>query len=151
MSDKERTGFRSLVYSGWHRPAVLKNFLGTVNAAKLTMVDIDSCEACPYCKTPVALIETAHTLSEPKRAPITAMLAWLAKIPAYSVSYSGAISRSRCDTCGRDNETGEPELFLVRRIQPPDPWVHRMEPADYAAFLLALRADHTCPPVSGGQ
>jgi hypothetical protein len=146
MSLKERSGFRSLVYSGWHRPHVLKQFIGTVGAAKLTMVDIDSCEACPYCKMPVALIETAHTLNDPKKAPITALLAWLAKIPAYSVSYSGDIERTSCDTCGRDNESGEPQLFLIRRIQPADLWVHRMTPGEYAAFLLSLRADHVCAP-----
>lgn len=146
MSMKERTGFRSLVYSLWHRADSTGRYLGPVAAAKLKNIDIDSCEACPYCSLPVALIETAHTTAEPKNAPITALLAWMAKIPAYSVSYSGAINRSRCDACGGLSESGEIERFLVRRIHPHDPWTSSMTPDEYAQFLLSLRNDHTCPP-----
>jgi hypothetical protein len=108
------------------------------------MIDVDSCESCGWCRQPVALIETAHTIHAPKGAPITALLARLAGLPAYSVSYSGTIERTRCEACGREGETGEIRVFLVRRIRPRDPWVFRLEPDEYAKFLVALRAGHVC-------
>ena len=144
MSDGERTGFRTLVYSRWHRVSRIRSLIGAVRAAKLTMIDIDSCEACAYCGEPVALIETAHTTKEPKAAPITAFLAARAGILAFSVSYYGDIERSHCDGCGRDDERGEPTQFLVRQIQPADPWVKLMSPTQYAEFLESLRDGHRC-------
>lgn len=144
MSDGERTGFRTLVYSRWHRVNRIKSLIGAVRAAKLVMVDIDSCEACAYCNQPMALIETAHTIREPKNAPITALLARRAGLPAYSVSYYGAIERSHCAACGRDDESGEITQFLVRQIEPADPWVRLMNAECYAEFLEQLRAGHVC-------
>jgi hypothetical protein len=144
MSDGERTGFRTLVYSGWHRPGRIRALIGAVRAAKLTMIDIDSCEACARCGEPVALIETAHTVKEPKNAPITAALARRAGIPAYSVSYYGEIERTHCHACGRDDERGEITQFLVRQIEPADPWVKLMDAQRYAEFLESLRVGHRC-------
>lgn len=150
MSDHERTGFRTLVYSQWHRVAAIGMLIGRVRAAKLVMIDIDSCEACAYCKDPLALIETAHTIREPKAAPITAALARAAGIPAFSVSYYGDIDRSRCDACGRDDERGRPTQFLVRQIEPPDTWVQLKDPHGYAEFLEGLRAGHRCATTTRG-
>lgn len=144
MSHSERTGFRPLIYSGWHRVQKVKALIGTVRAAKLVMVDIDSCEACAYCSEPVALIETAHTAREPKAAPITAALARRAGITAFSVSYYGDIERTRCHECGRPDERGDITQFLVRQIEPSEPWVRRMDTRQYAEFLESLRTDHVC-------
>lgn len=144
MSDGERTGYRSLVYSAWHRVGSLRKLIGPVRASKLTMVDIDSCEACPFCSDPVALIETAHTADDPKPARITSRLAWKAGVEAYSVSYHGTIDRSVCDVCGRGGENGEIGEFRVRRIEPDDPHVAVMDPLDYADFLEKLRKSHVC-------
>lgn len=132
MSMEERTGIRSLIYSAWHRPSVIRRYLGARDAARLTMIDIDACEACCICSEPIALIETEKTSRpKPKRAPITAALARLAHIQAYSVAYS----------VDADDVI---ESFRVQRIQPHDDWVSFMWPADYAKFLLGLREQHNC-------
>lgn len=133
MSHGERTGVRNLLYSGWHRRDSIKRFFDSVvTASKVTMVDIDSCEACCYCSAPLALIETEMTQrTTPKKAPITAALAQLAKIPAYSVAYWSA-------------DGVDIERFIVRRIQPSDDWNQLMSPAEYAEFLVALRSGHDC-------
>lgn len=94
------------------------------------MIDVDSCEACCYCKEPVALIETQASKEAPKAARITAALARLAHIPAYSVSYEP------------DADGGDIVTFQVRQIQPPDPKVVVMLPKVYAYWLLALRDQH---------
>lgn len=144
MSAGERTGYRSLVYSGWHRPASIRRFVGALGAAALAMIDIDACEYCARCMTPVALIETARTLSPPKSARVTARLSTMAGIPAFSVSYSGAIVRDCCAHCGRIQETGDIDRFLVQRIQPRHSEVVDMNPHAYAAFLMRLRRGHEC-------
>lgn len=94
------------------------------------MVDVDSCEACCYCSEPVALIETQASTREPKPAPITGVLARLAGIEAYSVSYEPTLD-------GRDIVT-----FQVQRVQPPDPTIQTMLPGVYAYWLLSLRDQH---------
>jgi hypothetical protein len=151
VSDVERTGFRTLIYSWWHRPANMRRFIGPVRAAKLGLIDIDCCEYCAYCKQPVALVETAHTTRDPKSAPVTAFLARMAGIPAFSVSYSGSIKRSHCKACGRDKESGEINAFLVQQIQPPDGWVKRKTPHEYAKWLESLRDGHTCQKQQGQE
>lgn len=137
MSHKDRTGTRTLVYSGWHRRDSIKRYLrSVVSASQLTMVDIDSCEACCYCSAPLALIETEMTQrTTPKTARVTAALARLAGIPAYSVAYWSA-------------DGSEIDRFVVRQIQPNDEWNRLMSPAEYAEFLVALRDGHVCntPP-----
>jgi hypothetical protein len=145
MSQHERSGFRSLIYSGWHRTSALRALIGPVRSARLTMIDIDSCEACCQCREPVALIETAHTIREPKNAPITALLARKAGIPAFSVSFYGEIDRTRCGACGRDDERGEITQFMLRQLEPPSPWTRLMTPVQYAEFLEGLRDGHVCP------
>lgn len=134
MSDKERIGFRPLIYSGWHRVESLKRFIGVVAAAKTPMIDIDACEYCCHCKEPLALIETEKTdRPHPKKARVTQALARKAQIPGYSVAYS----------VDADDEIRD---FRVQRIEPPDDWFDFMQPEEYADFLKRLRDDHVCPP-----
>jgi len=152
MSNEERTGFRSLIYSSWHRPQAIKRYLNITDAMKLLVIDIDWCEACRLCSEPVALIETAYTRAAqsqglvPKDARITALLARMAKIPAYSVLYFGEVKKTRCGACEQYSESGDIKAFLVRRIQPKDGWIEYMDPERYARFLLSLRDVHnyTC-------
>lgn len=132
MSDEERSGKRSLLYSGWHRTASTARFIGRVSAAKLCMIDVDACEYCCYCHEPVALIETQESANAPKRAPVTAALARMAGIPAYSVSV--APSALMDDVLH----------FQVQQIAPPSRSVTPMWPAEYAHWLLLLRDQHVC-------
>ena len=123
---------RSLVYSAWHRYDSIKRYLGAARAARLSMVDIDSCEACVYCQKPLALIETQMTEAAPKTARITQELAWQAGIPAFSVSCA-------------PGEMEEIARFRVQRIALSIGPVEDMLPHEYAEFLWSLRDGHECP------
>lgn len=133
MSAKERTGKRDLTYSGWHRVASIRRYgLSARDAARLGMIDVDACEYCACCGEPLALIETQVSDGKPKQAPVTARLAALAGIPAYSVSIV----------------FGDQEViafFRVQRIQPEHPLIQVMLPHEYAGWLLAMRDNHLCP------
>lgn len=129
MSQTERTYTRSLIYSSWHRVENTRNYLGPVRAAQLTQIDIDWCEYCCYCKTPVALIETQLSKGPPKKALVTGNLANMAVVPAYSVSVV-------CD------DVDQITHFIVRQIAPKLCDVLPMLPHDYAYWLLSLRAEH---------
>lgn len=136
MSDKERTGARSLVYSAWHRVESLCRFMSRRWAYELGMIDIDGCEYCRHCYKPLALIETQVSLNDPKNAAVTAKLANMAGIAAYSVSIA--------------IDGGEIEGFKVKRLEPPtSSAVEWKSPGEYANFLLGLRADHGCPRNGG--
>ena len=128
MSMHERTGFRSLIYSQWHRvDGGIRKYLPLGAAAQLDMIDIDSLEVCTFCKRPVALIETQDSVKAPKSAKFTASLASMANIPAYSVSYTWDIT-----------------AFQVQRIAPEHPHVAEYTPGEYTEFLQRLRNDHAC-------
>jgi hypothetical protein len=148
MSMQERTGERCLLYSGFHRPYVyvdredgervrvprLERYLSRREAASLTVIDIDWCEACEVCYQPLALIETQRSAHLPKQAPIMAKLAHLAGLPAWSVSYQPT------------DEGDDIEVFRVRQVEPFDDEAVTMSPDVYAKWLLHLRAAHVCPP-----
>ncbi len=135
MSSEERTGIRSLVYSGWHRTGSLRRYLGIVTASRCCMIDIDACEYCCVCGEPLALIETQVSAAPPKRARVTERLAALAGIAAYSVSVQLDVS-------------GEPTTFLVQQRVPSVCGVQAMNPRVYAYFLWALRENHVCDRVA---
>lgn len=132
MTHAERTGKRSLLYSGWHRPDSTARYLGRIAASKLCMIDIDSCEYCCFCKAPVALVETQESTHAPKSAAVTAALARMAGLPAFSVSLTP------------DQAKADIVLFRVRQLTPDVGDVMDMGPAEYAAWLLALRGRHVC-------
>lgn len=143
MSDKERTGWRDLTYSHWHRAASVKRFLTGADAQKLGMIDIDGCEYCPFCGQPLALIETQRSTAVPKSAAVTAALAKMAGIPAWSVSVI-ADEPIGCDRCGRPMKWSDIRAFLVRQIEPYDSAVVEMMPEIFAKWLLAMRYQCTC-------
>lgn len=130
MTHTERTGVRSLVYSGWHRPASIARYVGKVSAAKLCMIDVDACEYCCYCGSPVALIETQESAGPPKSARVMARLARMAGIPAFSVSVTVLDAEVVC--------------FQVQQLSPTEGCVSAMSPRAYAHWLLDLRAAHDC-------
>lgn len=129
MSHRERTGVRSLLYSGWHRERSIAQYIGIVSAAKLCMIDIDAVEYC-YCGQPLALIETQESHGPPKPAPVMSALARMAGIPAYSVS----VQVSEVAIAG----------FQVRQLVPVLGDVTPMLPQTYAYWLLSLRDSHSC-------
>lgn len=131
MSERERTGERDLTYSGWHRTANMRRYLSARQAWSLGQIDIDWCEYCRYCSTPLALIETQVSDRAPKAAPVTAALARMAGVPAYSLS----IVRGDLD---------EIALFKVQQIAPELGTVQPMIPVVYAYFLLSFRERHQC-------
>lgn len=49
MSLQEITGERDLTFSDWHRPPTLPE--------DCSWIDIDCCQFCKYCQSPLALIE----------------------------------------------------------------------------------------------
>ena len=78
MSLKERYGTRDLAYSSWHR--TLPNHI--------TYIDVDCCEYCNFCKSPLALIETAIDVGQPfKATTIMKRMAEKMNVPAYIVLY----------------------------------------------------------------
>ena len=131
MTLYERTGSRSLLYSGWHRPKSLSRYLPKHLAHRLFMIDIDACEYCDVCKVPLALIETQESRGLPKPARVTTTLARMAGIAAYSVSYW---SEGEADIEG----------FKVRQLEPASDSVLTFSAAEYAQWLLELRFGHQC-------
>lgn len=130
MSHGERTGKRSLVYSGWHRPSSIKRYINITAAAKLSMIDVDACEYCCFCSTPVALIETQESLAPPKSARVLTVLARMAGIPAYSVS----VAVEDEDVVG----------FRLQQLGVLGAPVTDLAPAEYARWLVRLRDGHRC-------
>lgn len=130
MSMEERTGERDLLYSKWHRPSRIKEWMTPREAAMLTQIDIDWCEYCAFCGQPVALIETQESHRGPKSARVTSNLADLATMPAYSVAYQ------------RTESGDDIALFTVRQLRPIELDVGEMLPNVYAYWLLSLRKAH---------
>lgn len=130
MSMEERTGQRDLLYSSWHRPSRVREWMTAREAAMLTQIDIDWCEYCAFCGQPIALIETQESTRGPKSARVTGNLAELAGIPAFSVSYT------------RTESGDDIELFEVQQIKPEETYVGPMLPQVYCYWLLALRDEH---------
>lgn len=126
MSLRERTGYRDLTYSRWHR---LLADLDPVDAS-LHYVDVDAAEFCSVCKEPLALIETARDVGQSwKPTTVLARLAARAGLPAYCVLYR---------TSEREQIIG----FRVRTL-PTGSWVS-MNPWEYRDFLRDLRRQHRC-------
>lgn len=130
MSHAERTGARSLTYSGWHRPSSIHTYISRREAARLGMIDIDACEYCVMCRTPLALIETQESEHAPKPAPVMARLAFMAGIDAYSVS----IRIKDQSVAG----------FAVRKLNNPSTAIVEISPEEYAWWLVGLRDKHQC-------
>lgn len=153
MSDHERSGRRDLLYSGWHRPAEIRRYIGAVKAAQLEMIDVDSLESCPVCHKPLALGETKNSSKEPSAfsARNTVNLASEAQIPAFVVCYTCI-----CGVTGEKHETREDCDIAEFRVQQRWPVLEAvicMTPNVYAYWLYAFRVDHYrrtgCSPKAG--
>lgn len=143
MSDRERSGRRDLLYSGWHRPQRISRFITRVQAAQLEMVDLDDVESCPTCHRTLALIETKNSANDPGSFPayITATLAIDAGIRAFCVCYT-----CTCGVTGDKHETRDGCDIAEFRVQQIAPLgaaeVLHMTPAVYAYWLHAFRIEH---------
>jgi hypothetical protein len=104
----------------------------------LTQIDIDFCEYCIHCNTPLALIETQRSVRDPKNARVTENLARMAGIEAYSVSYAVG-------------SEGVIESFRVRQLAPVRSEVFTLTPYMYARFIRSLRVGHRCGESDGCQ
>jgi len=130
MSDEERYGVRDLTYSKWHRPS--SGFLGT----NISYIDLDCCEYCKVCYTPLALLELAKDVGQPDKAVmVTHHLAKQANLPAYLVFY-----RPNPDV------RGGIDRFRIRQIYPEGSFSFELmlAPDDYASWLTAFHDEHHC-------
>lgn len=121
MTRWETTGVRPSTFSTWHRTL----------AHDLVMVDVDACEYCARCSTPLALYEVARDSGNEKPAHVTTALARMAGLPAYTVLY-------RLDGAGGIEE------FRVRGEAPERTGWLLIAPETWAWHLRTLRLRHTC-------
>lgn len=137
MPNSERNWNRCLSYSQWHRAANFSQYVGPVKAAQCTQIDIDWCEYCHKCMHPVALIETTHG-KEPKNAEVTARLAGMAGIEAWSIAF---------EHDGTHDGHSLPTRFVIWRVAPASARIDTqitLQPDQYANWLLNLRTGHHC-------
>lgn len=92
------------------------------------MIDVDGCEYCVFCYTPLALIENQCSEHKPKPAQVTTNLAMKAGLPAYTLSYEE-----------KDED--------ITRVQIQKLWPHLSDvkdwtPQEFAEFLWSLRVHH---------
>jgi hypothetical protein len=142
MSDCERTGRRDLLMSRWHRPKSVRRWLSAAEAAMLERIDLDYLAACPFCHHAVALIEEKNSASSPATFSTrnTANLASDAGVPAFCVTYTCV-----CGVTGDVHETRNDcdiASVQVQQVWPEVGSVTKMEPGDYARWLLTLRIEH---------
>jgi hypothetical protein len=122
VSRFERTGHRSLTYSAWHRTL----------PDDWPYIDIDACEYCAQCLTPLLLLEVTYDTGRWKPARVLGALAARARVPALVLYYQAQAGRI----------TG----FRLRRIWPPGaPQERVLTVAAFVAGLRQLRRRHQCP------
>ena len=129
MSDQERYGTRSLLYSAWHRPDRMQRFVDARTAQSMAMIDIDGCEFDKATGAPLVLVETARDVGQGhKNYRVTRALAMRAGIPAIVVLFQPNADETDIDG------------FRVRLVAPTveSTWT-RMAPDEFARYLLALR------------
>ena len=130
MSQEERTGWRDLSYSRWHRTESMQRFMPRPVAEKMFMWDADFYEVCAYCGEAVALKEIQRSPGVPKAADKLCRLGMRSHLPVYSISYWPSADDKDID------------VFRVQRRYPYYEEVHEFTPEEYAWFIVRLRNDH---------
>lgn len=132
----ERTGFRDLTYSAWHRTL----------SASLAMIDVDSVECCWRCFEPLALIEVTRDNGKRKSSTLIRKLARKAGIQAWVVRYR--TDGSFIDEQGRKHDSIT--QFMVSKVM-PDGWgtSKAMMPEEWAEVLRSMRRGHSCVSIDG--
>ncbi|MBI4293639.1 MAG: hypothetical protein HY661_19355 [Betaproteobacteria bacterium] len=137
---EEQYGTRDRAYSAWHRRLSTRRFVGIEHAQRLAMIDLDAALYVEYddeCKQPLALIETARDVGQPRKAAsVTVNLAKRAGVPAYVLLYRPAPKPNPADARCPDIAQ-----FRVRRMWPrPEREWRTLTPAEWAEALLQIRA-----------
>ena len=133
MAQEEKTGQRDMTYSNWHRQPNLPRHL--------SWVDIDACEYCEECKTPLALIELALDKGQAhKTATVTRNLAKMAGVPAYVSLYLLG------EEMVQNGKLWHLEIvrFRMQQIAPIYSEFKIVTPQQYINFLEVLRKRHKC-------
>ena len=138
MTEYERTGLRSLVYSTWHRTPSLSRYLPREWAHECAMVDLDGIEYCRRCWQPVGLVEIARDNGQQHKS--TAVMRACANkldVPALLVFYTP------------NDDDSDIVAFRVRWIVsarvPPEfrsMFGGELQPATYAELIHWLHARH---------
>ena len=143
MSQDEKYGTRSLVYSAWHRHRSTGRFIGIEKAQTLAMIDIDVVLYVEYednTKEPIALIEEARDIGqEHKCTTVTSNLARRGKLPALLVLWRPSEQPNPAAT-----HLPDISQFRVKRLWPaPESQWRVLAPKEYAEVLLRLRVWET--------
>lgn len=135
----ERYATRDKAYSAWHRTKSVRRYIGTEQASRLSMIDLDCAlyvEFDSHTREPLALIETALDVGQAtKPASVTARLAARSGLPAYVVLYDA-------DRLPNPADARYPDIkaFRVRRVWPAPEFGWRvLSPAQWAEALLQIR------------
>ena len=145
MTDTERYGVRSLVYSAWHRTNSIKRFVDSQQVARqLSQIDLDHTLWIEYeDKTyeALALIEEAQDIGQTyKCSNVTKNLASRVGnegIPALLVLWTPAETYNPADARQPDIAS-----FRVRRLWPePETKWCVLTPRQYAQMLLRMRQE----------
>ena len=110
-------------FSEWHRKQ--KN---------IRQIDIDGCEVCEHCYSPLALTETAYDKGQTFKAFwTTRLLALKADIPAYLVLY----------TVDESTEDRNVVALRIKRIAPmvSKDWI-KITPEDFRQELIKIQDKH---------
>ncbi len=136
MSDRERTGERSLEYSAWHRTDSLARFVDKSEAYDCAMIDVDAMEYDRETSTPLVLIETAYGLGQTRKNwTMTRKLADKAGVPAMLVLYDTSDEPNPCNNKVNDIKQFRVMCYCGGKM---GEWKW-MKPDEYAHTLIKLR------------
>ena len=110
-------------FSEWHR-----------KQKGIRQIDIDGCEVCEYCYSPLALSETAYDKGQSFKAFwTTRLLALKANIPAYLILYE----------VDESSENRHVVALRIKRIAPEvsKVWI-KIKPEDFRKELLKIQQQH---------
>jgi len=110
-------------FSEWHR-----------QQQGIRQIDIDGCEVCEHCYSPLALSETAYDKGQSFKAFwTTRLLALKANIPAYLILYEVDEASENRDVVG----------LRIKRIAPEvsKDWI-KIKPEDFRKELLKIQEKH---------
>ena len=158
MSNRERYFRRDLRYSIWCRNG-WRELLDLTPEERLrclsgwgALVDADMVRYCGRCMQPIALVEEAQDVGQPKTVTVTRNLAQMAHLPARCVLYD---AEEDGRTCPYDNEvcyvgSRDPKIrrFRVQEISPCQQRGYSYEtPKEHAEWIKRIHDEHDaiCP------
>jgi hypothetical protein len=135
MSRYERYETRDLTFSRWHRYALTD---------RVTAIDLDMIEYCRRCRMPLALIETARDIGQPRKpAPVMREVARLLNVVAWTVLYTPTAEPCRCNGRFRiDGCVHGIEAMRIQQVHPTDVPFEDWQPGEFGARLTLLHDNH---------